>query len=97
MIDILHPHRRTRSISADQPAAYRIEVRGSIGTAWAARLEGAVIERRADRSLIDIGVDQAALRGLLCQLWDLNFTVIAVNCIEGDAQTAGGSTNDNQP
>ena len=97
MIDILHPHRRTRSISADQPAAYRIEVRGSIGTAWAAGLENAVIEQRADCSLIDISVDQAALRGLLCQLWDLNFTVIAVNCIEGDAQTAGGSTNDNQP
>ena len=97
MIDLLHPRRHTRSIRADQPAAYRIEVRGSIGTAWAAGLEEAVIEQRADRSLIDIIVDQAALRGLLCQLWDLNFTVIAVNCIEGDAQTAGGTSNDNQP
>ena len=96
MIDVLHPHHRPRSISADQPAAYRIEVRGSIGTAWAAWLEGAVIEQRADRSLIDIIVDQAALRGLLGQLWDLNFIVIAVNRIEGDAQTAGGTSTDNQ-
>ena len=93
MIDILHPHRRTRSISADQPAAYRIEVRGSIGTAWAAGLEDAVIEQGADRSLIDIRVDQAALRGLLCQLWDLNFIVIAVNRME----VTGGTSNGNQP
>ena len=82
MIDLLHPRRHTRSIRADQPAAYRIEVRGSIGTAWAAGLEEAVIEQRADRSLIDIIVDQAALRGLLCRLWDLNFIVIAVNRME---------------
>jgi hypothetical protein len=97
VIDVLHPHRRTRSISADQPAAYRIEVRGSIGTAWTAGLEDAVIEQRADRSRIEINVDQAALRGLLYQLWNLNFIVIAVNRIEGDAQTAGGTSNDNQP
>ena len=95
MIDILHPHRRTRSISADQPAAYRIEVRGPIGTAWAAGLEEAVIEQRADRSLIEINVDQAALRGLLCRLWDLNFIVIAVNRVDSAAQTTGGTLNGN--
>ncbi len=97
MIDVLHPHRRPRSISADQPAAYRIEVRGSIGTAWAARLQNAVIEQRGDRGLIEIRVDQAALRGLLCQLWDLNFIVIAVNRMEVEAQRTGGTSNGNQP
>ncbi len=97
MIDILHPPRRTRSISADQPVAYRIEVRGSIGTACAAGLENAVIDQRADRSLIDIRVDQAALRGLLCQLWDLNLIVIAVNRMEVEAQRTGGTSNGNQP
>ncbi len=96
MIDILHPHRRPRSISADQPAAYRVEVRGPIGTAWTAWLEDVVIKQRADRSLIEINVDQAALRGLLCRLWDLNFIVIAVNRMEVDAQTAGGTSNDHQ-
>ena len=97
MIDILHPHRRTRSVSAEQPATYRVEVRGSIGTAWAAWFDGAVIEQRADRSLIDIRVDQAALRGLICQLWDLNFIVIAVNRMEDAAQITGGTSNGNQP
>ncbi len=96
MIDILHPHRHTRSISADQPAAYRIEVRGSIEAAWAAGLEDAVIEQRADHSFIDISVDQAALRGLLCQLWDLNLIVIAVNRMEVEAQRTGGTSNGNQ-
>ena len=96
MIDLLHPRHHTRSIRADQPAAYRIEVRGSIGTAWAAGLEDAVIEQRADRSLIDIIVDQAALRGLLCRLWDLNFIVIAVNRMDVDAQTTGGTSHDDQ-
>jgi hypothetical protein len=97
VIDSLHPHPHPRSISADQPAAYRIEVRGPIGTAWAAGLEDAVIEQRADRSLIDIRVDQSALRGLLCQLWDLNFIVIAVNRREDAAQITGGTSNGNQP
>ncbi len=96
MIDVPHPHYYTRSISADQPAAYRIEVRGAIGTAWAAGLEDAVIEQHADRSLIDIRVDQAALRGLLCRLWDLNFIVIAVNRMDVEAQRTGGTSNGNQ-
>ena len=96
MIDLLHPRRHTRSIRADQPAAYRIEVRGSIGTAWAAGLEDAVIEQHADRSLIDIIVDQAALRGLLCRLWELNFIVIAVNRMDVNAQTTGGTSHDDQ-
>lgn len=96
MIDLLHPRRHTRSIRADQPAAYRIEVRGSIGTAWVAGLEDAVVEQQADRNLIDIIVDQAALRGLLCRLWDLNFIVIAVNRMDVDAQTIGGTSHDDQ-
>lgn len=91
------PQTYAQVIGAEQLALYRIEVRGSIATGWAAWLEGAVIEQRAECSRIEINVDQAALRGLLCRLWDLNFTVIAVDRIEGDAQTAGGTSNDNQP
>ena len=96
MTDAVHPQTRTRSVGAEQPAAYRIEVQGAIDAGWAAWFEGTSIEQRAGSITLDAIVDQAALRGLLCRLWDLNLSVIAVNRVEVDALATGGTSHDDQ-
>lgn len=85
-----------RSIGAEQLALYRIEVQGSIGTGWAAWFEGVVIEQHAGSISLEARVDQAALRGLLCRLWDLNLSVMSVHRPEADARATGGTPNDEQ-
>ena len=39
-------------------------------------------------------VDQAALRGILCTLWDLNLTLISVHCITGHDRQREKSNDD---
>ena len=89
MIDTPHSPMR-----ADQPAAYRVEVRGSIGADWAAWFEGAAITQRGQIIRIEAMVDQAALRGLLCRLWDLNLSVMSVNRLDVDTPATGGISNE---
>jgi voltage-gated potassium channel Kch len=63
---------------------YQIRVQGWIGERWANWFEGMtmVYEGAEDDSPITIltgsVVDQAALRGLLARIWDLNLTLISV-------------------
>jgi hypothetical protein len=73
--------------------AYRIEVQGAIGAGWTAWFAGAPLEQRAGVITIDTIVDQAALRGLLCRLWDMNLSVMSVNRAEADALATGGTPN----
>ena len=84
---------------ADQPAAYRICVEGQLSERWARRLAAmAILEQsveggRPTTTLLGTVVDQAALRGILCQLWDLKLVVISVARVDrraGDAQAQGG-------
>jgi hypothetical protein len=68
---------------------YRIRVRGNLDPRWSEWLESMSI--RADRAEADSPtvvltgplVDQAALRGVLNRLWDLNLEVISVNRMAG--------------
>lgn len=63
---------------------YCITVQGRLDKAWGEWLNGLAIETAADEygsgvtRLTGNVVDQAALRGLLNQLWDWNLTLIAV-------------------
>ena len=63
---------------------FRIAVQGRLDEAWGEWLNGLAIETAADEhgsivtTLTGAIVDQAALRGLLNQLWDWNLTLIAV-------------------
>lgn len=67
--------------------SYQIEVQGRLDDSWAAWLDGMALTRTHARDGTPIVVltgpvaDQAALRGLLSRLWDLNLTVIAVRRI----------------
>lgn len=85
------PQTNTRSLGVEQRATYRIDVQGTIGASWAAWFEGMAIEQRAGIITIDAIVDQAALRGLLCRLWDLNLIVRSVNRVEADALATSAS------
>ena len=67
------------------PVRYCIKVRGAIDRRWTEWFDDAAITIERDRAgttttiLTGLVADQAALRGLLSRLWDLNLTVISVN------------------
>lgn len=71
------------------PPIYLIEIDGLLDPRWSYRFDGmqCVTRRRDDgRAVTTLRgpvVDQAALRGILTQLWDLNLTVLAVRRSEG--------------
>lgn len=68
----------------DSSTLYRIIVLGRLEEKWADWLNGRVesiepADERNNRTLIIVLVpDQAALRGILNKLWDLNLTLISV-------------------
>jgi hypothetical protein len=69
-------------------AKYRIEVQGRIDPGWSEWLDRMTIRYDLDRSgspvttLIGTVTDQAALRGLLAKLWNLNLCVLTVQRME---------------
>ncbi len=68
----------------NQEATYQIKVLGEIDSAWSGWFADFRIEtvRENDEvvmtSLTGPVADQAALRGILCRLWDLNLTLMSV-------------------
>jgi hypothetical protein len=82
----------------DEPvglATYEIVVRGEFGERWSNWLLGlaqatAVREGSTQRTVLTVQVrDQAALRGILNHLWDLNLTLIGVRRIETHPDEGG--------
>ena len=67
-----------------EEAVYRIEVQGTIGPRWAAWFEGLTLTTGSGSDGLPITkltgtiADQAALRGILVKLWDLNLTLLSV-------------------
>ena len=69
-----------------QRAAYQIKVWGRLSADWSEWLNGVTIMPEGDATSIDAMVDQAALRGILCRMWDLNLTLVSVTRIETGAK-----------
>ncbi len=74
-------------------AIYEIRVQGALDRDWQQWFNGLAITLTPGdggasvTTLLGPVPDQAALRGLLCKLWDLNLTVLAVRRIEtGDRE-----------
>jgi hypothetical protein len=71
---------------------YQIRVQGWIGERWADWLDGITTahEGAKDDSSVTVltspVIDQAALRGLLTKIWDLNLTLISVTRVETSAE-----------
>ena len=70
---------------------YEIKVRGRLDDRWAEWFSGMAISSQdgpdgATSRLTGTIVDQAALRGVLERIWDLNLTLISLNTINTDRQ-----------
>ena len=83
------------SCSRTQPVGYRLVVKGKIGDALSGWFNGMQIESSQGEvdspvTILSVPVaDQAALRGLLCRLWDLNLTLLSVCRLDLPACPAG--------
>lgn len=68
---------------------YEIKIQGQLDQSWEAYFNDftAVLTHTdglSTTTLVAPIVDQSALRGLLCKLWDLNLTLISVRQLEAD-------------
>jgi hypothetical protein len=62
---------------------YQIKVQGRLDESWSGWFNNMAITFEGDTTtLTGAVVDQAALRGILSRLWDLNLALISVNQIE---------------
>jgi len=71
----------------------RITVKGKVDPSWSEWFGGMALGSCADvhgapvTTLTGVIADQAALRGILTRLWDLNLTVISVESIDPAVRT----------
>ena len=71
------------SLGQDKSATYEIQVQGRLDASWSHWFEGMTIAFRDGITTLTGAVsDQAALRGILSKIWDLNLAVVSVNRIE---------------
>ncbi len=79
----MQPRRRSRARSS-QAAAYEIKVRGVMSESWSDWFAGLTPALDLDAeggpitTLTARVPDQAALRGIVNRLWDLNMTLISI-------------------
>ncbi len=77
-------------------STYRIVVQGELGERWLRWLHGLghTVEVRGGNREVTVMTmqvrDQAALRGVLNQLWDLNLTLIGVRRMQPRPMKEGG-------
>jgi hypothetical protein len=70
---------------ADGQVVYRIRVRGKLDDRWSEWFSGLTITVEGDDppiTMIAGAIDQAALRGILNKIWDLNLALVSVNPVE---------------
>ena len=85
------PHRPTNTISSTaQSRLYRIELRGRVDQGWLTGCDLAAYSSSDRLTMIVVLADQAALRGILNRLWDLNLDILSVSETAGPAVRNGG-------
>ena len=70
---------------------YEIKVQGQLDQSWKSYFNGLVITSTYTdgfpvTTLIAPVVDQPALRGLLCKLWDLNLSLMSIRRLDPDLE-----------
>ena len=78
--------------AASRRTRYRITVLGVSRSTCSAWAEAVVVENGDGTTTITAAVDQAGLRGILCQLWDLNATLIAATWAPESSEHKGSGT-----
>ena len=78
----------------DQPAIYRIRIKGHLAAHWAEWFSGMTITRLDNGETVIEGsvIDQAALHGMLNQLRDLGLPLLAVDRVEPGEEVGHGGT-----
>jgi len=82
-----------------QPAVYRIRVPGRMDPKWSGYLQGmtvSVLEEKDQEAFTELSgllPDQAALMGVLQQLYNRNIPVFSVECISAAAGQKNGRSN----
>jgi hypothetical protein len=85
------PHRSINRIpSTAQQRHFCIELRGRVDQRWMAAFDPESFSCSDKVTMIEVLADQAALRGILNSLWDLNLDIISVIQIESPAVRCGG-------
>jgi hypothetical protein len=60
-------------------AVYRIELEGQLDKSWSGWFSGMTLTVQDEVSILTGPLaDQAALRGLLSKIWDLNLTLVSI-------------------
>ena len=78
-----------------RPGAYRIIVQGRIAESWLEGFGGInMCFDGNNTTLTSTGIDQAALRGLLSWLWDLNLVLLSVTLLGESHNGEGGLAHD---
>lgn len=76
------------SSDSDSGAIYEIRIQGELDPGWKQWFNGLAVTpsqtggQPPATTLVGPVADQAALRGILCRLWDLNLTLLSVRRIE---------------
>ena len=80
--------KRDRLSGSTEAAVYEISLEGKLDASWTGWFSGLTIVRQVSSdgrpmtTFTGTVADQAALRGLLARIWDLNLTVISVSRVE---------------
>lgn len=71
-------------VDAPTGFTYQIRIKGQLRDSWSGYFADLALSLDGDRNTLLIGpiADQAALRGVLCQIWDLNLEVLSVNRLQ---------------
>jgi hypothetical protein len=76
----------------NRPAKYAIQVPGRLDESWSDWIEGMTIKVESEgggptiTTLTGVVADQAALQGLLNQLYGMGLSLISVNLVETDGE-----------
>jgi hypothetical protein len=80
---VIFENNEKRTKKANMESTYRIKIQGLIGSSFADWFGKITVIPQENNETLLIGqfADQAALRGMLDQLWNLNFTVLSMERI----------------
>lgn len=70
---------------------FRLKLRGKVDRGWMTAFDPLSFTSTEDITIIDILVDQAALRGILNRLWDLNLDILYVAEVTRSDAINGGT------
>lgn len=79
----------------DERTVYQIKVRGNLDDRWSDWFSGLTVQPADEGEDCPVTalsglIDQAALRGILNRIWDLNLTLVSVVSIEPEGAFKGG-------